>query len=310
MKRWKIWLIVYTPALVWAGLSLKESTWWIENIVTYPSLFLIAYILLALICAFMQRWAHSAICIVLAGAFALMAPKSAQKLVAHCANSVSVVQFNLHYENHKASTLINYLQTKPSDLIVIQDVTSEVNEKLQTLNQIYPYVYGGLNGVGQPSNQMILSVSPLKNMSLFMTPDGQNIIRGTWYPDRQGSITLIVAHPPSPKTKELWHRRNALIRTIESLVEIYPNDEVLIVGDFNLSSTSLRFAKMFPTFQKAPVASWPNWAEAFDTPPISMIAIDHLWLQSVSAGRKICQRHSSPISAGADHLLVKTEIGY
>ncbi|MCG9596088.1 endonuclease/exonuclease/phosphatase family protein [Vibrio sp. Isolate25] len=310
MRRWKIWLMVYTPALVWAGLSLKEATWWIENIVAYPSLFLIVYLVLALVCALMQKWAHSAVCVVLAGAFALMTPKSEQKLVAQCANPVSVAQFNLYYENPDVNAFINYLLTKPADLIVMQEVAPEVGDKLQMLNDIYPYFYGGQEGVGYPSSQMILSVSPLKNMSVFMTPDEQNIIRGTWYPNRQGAITLIVAHPPSPRTKTLWYRRNALIQTIESLLEVYPSDEVMVVGDFNLSSTSLRFAKMFPTFQKAPVASWPNWAEAFKTPPISMIAIDHLWLQSVSAGRKICQRYSSPIPAGSDHLLVKTKIGY
>ncbi|NRF61069.1 endonuclease/exonuclease/phosphatase family protein [Vibrio coralliilyticus] len=310
MRRWKIWLIVYSPALLWAGLSLKEATWWVENIVAYPSLFLIVYIVFALIFALRLKWAPSAICIVLAGAFTLMAPKSNQNLVSHCANSVSVVQFNLYYENPDVNAFINYLLTKPADLVVMQEVAPEIGERLKMLSDIYPYFYGGQKGVGYPSSQMILSVSPLKNMSVFMTPDEQNIIRGTWYPHNQSAMTLIVAHPTSPRTKELWYRRNALIRTIESLIEIYPSDEVMVLGDFNLSSASLRFAKLFPTFQKAPVASWPNWSQAFNTPPVSMIAIDHLWLQSVNAGRKICQRQSSPNPAGSDHFLVKTEIGY
>ena len=146
-----------------------------------PSLFLIVYIVFALIFALRLKWAPSAICIVLAGAFTLMAPKSNQNLVSRCANSVSVVQFNLYYENPDVNAFINYLLTKPADLVVMQEVAPEIGERLKMLSDIYPHFYGGQKGVGYPSSQMILSVSPLKNMSVFMTPDEQNIIRGTWY---------------------------------------------------------------------------------------------------------------------------------
>ncbi|MFY2507222.1 endonuclease/exonuclease/phosphatase family protein [Vibrio pectenicida] len=310
MRCWRIWLVVYTPALAWAGLSLLESTWWVENIVSYPGLFLVLYAMIALLMILGQRWAPSAICIVLAGAFGLMSPKPHEHLVAQCTNSISIIQYNLYYENPSINSFINYLLTKPADLIVMQEVAPEVGDKLQLLNDIYPYFYGGQEGVGYPSSQMILSVSPLKNMSVFKTPDSQSIIRGTWHPNRQAPISLIVAHPPSPRTEELWYRRNALIKTVESLLSVYPSEETLVIGDFNLSATSLRFAQMLPTFQKAPVASWPNWIASFRAPTASMIAIDHLWLQSVNAGRKICQRHSLSVVPGSDHLVVKTDIGY
>ena len=164
-----------------------------------------------------------------------MAPKSNQNLVSRCANSVSVVQFNLYYENPDVNAFINYLLTKPADLVVMQEVAPEIGERLKMLSDIYPHFYGGQKGVGYPSSQMILSVSPLKNMSVFMTPDEQNIIRGTWYPHNQSAMTLIVAHPTSPRTKELWYRRNALIRTIESLIEIYPSDEVMVLSLIHIS---------------------------------------------------------------------------
>ncbi|MDN3611934.1 endonuclease/exonuclease/phosphatase family protein [Vibrio ostreicida] len=310
MRRWIVWFIVYSPALIWAGLALNESTWWVESIAAYPSVFLFIYAFFAFMLVLMQRWAPSAISIVLGGAFMLMTPKAHQQLVADCDNSVSVIQFNLFYDNADVAPFINYLISQPADLIVLQEVLPEISKKLHGLSNIYPYIYNGQEDVGYPSSQMILSVSPLKNMSVFVTPDEQHIIRGTWSPNKQAAVTLIVAHPPSPRTEVLWYRRNAVIRTVESLIDLYPSDEVLVVGDFNLSSVSLRFAKVLPTFQKAPVASWPDWAQAFDTPPFSMIAVDHLWLQSVGGGRKICQRSSASIPSGSDHWLVKTTIGY
>ncbi|MEH0688881.1 endonuclease/exonuclease/phosphatase family protein [Vibrio cholerae] len=310
MKRWILWAIVYFPALCWAGLSLKESLWWVENIVAFPALFMFGYVLLALVLGLARCYGQTLVCLVLAGAFALMTPKGSQALVADCDTPVTVLQYNLYYENPDIHQFINYLLTQPADLIVMQEVAPEIGEQLKLLDDRYPFFYGGQEGIGYPSSQMILSTTPLTDASVFHTPDQQSVIRAVWHPPKQDPITLMVAHPPSPRSKELWHRRNALIRTIESLNEQYPDDEVLIVGDFNLSSISRRFAQLFPTFQTAPVASWPNWGAQVATPALTMIAIDHLWLQSANAGRRLCHRESLSTPNGSDHKLVLTKIGY
>lgn len=310
LKRWLIWLMVFIPTLLWLGLTFYESTWWIENIVAFPALFLVFYWLQSISLLVIRQWGPALVCLVLSGVFFLLTPKSTQSLAVNCVNPVTVTQFNLYYDNKDVNGFINYLISNPSDLVVLQEVAPEVGEKLKTLDDIYPYYYGGQEGIGYPSSQMILSRSPLKYMSVFLAPDQQAIIRGTWQPNKHLDFTLMVAHPTSPRTKELWYRRNALIRTIESLDEIYPSDEVIIVGDFNLSSVSLRFGKMFPSFQTAPVASWPNWAAQITTPDFTMIAIDHLWLKATQTGRRICQRSSVVRPNGSDHKMVVTKIGY
>lgn len=310
MKRGLIWLVVFTPALGWVSLSFYETTWWVENVVAFPALFLLAYWVIGLPLLLVRQWFAGITCIILSVVFFMLAPKSYQTQVGNCVNPITVAQFNLYYENSDINQFINYLINQPKDLVVLQEVAPEVGEKLQMLDDIYPYYYGGQEGVGYPSSQMILSRSPLTNMSVYLTPDEQAIIRGTWHPNRHTSMTLVAAHPPSPRTKSLWHRRNALIRTIESLNELYPSDEILVVGDFNLSSVSLRFGRIFPSYQTLPVASWPNWTQAIPTPDFTMIAIDHLWLKSAASGRRICERSSIPKPNGSDHKVVITQIGF
>lgn len=309
MKRVLLWLMVFTPTVLWVGLTFYETTWWIENLVAFPALFLSVNLVLMLLMAALRAWAPAVLCVLFCTAFFLLSPKKQHSLVANCVNPVTIAQYNLYYQNPDINAFINYLLSTPHDLVVLQEVAPEVGDKLHMLDDVYPYYFGGQEGVGYPSSQMILSRYPLEQVSVYMTPDQQAIIRGVWYPNTQKAIDFIAAHPPSPRTKALWYRRNALIRTIESLVAIYPSNELLVIGDFNLSSVSLRFGKILPSFQTAPVASWPN-ALTSDTPSFLKIAIDHLWLKATETGRKICRRESRKLPMGSDHNLIVTEVGY
>lgn len=257
-----------------------------------------------------KKWLFAVVSSALACAFWLLSPVSEQRLTAECANPISVAQFNLLYENRNLNQVLSYLHNNPFDLVVLQEVSPAFGERLATLSDVYPYLYGGQESVGYPSGQMILSRTELRNMSIFFTSDHQAIIRGLWRPSKQQAFVLITAHPPSPRTEQLWHKRNLLLSEVESMLVQYPADEVLIVGDFNLSAVSFRFASLFPSFQTVPVASWPNWQFQTEIPAQLTIAIDHLWLKSTQAMRRICARASQTQPNGSDHRLVITEIGY
>ena len=224
-----------------------------------------------------------------------------------CENPLTIIQFNLFYENPDINQFINYLLKHPADLVVMQELSPQVGEKLHLLDDIYPFYYGGQRGVGYPSNQMILSRYPLEPVSIYHTPDGQEVVRATWQVD--SPITLMTAHPPSPRTEPLWQRRNALIRTIETLTDLYPTPEMIVIGDFNLSAASPRFNKLFYRFQTQPVASWPTSVKGLPVPAFAMIGIDHLWLKSENSNRRICSRATTNQPIGSDHRLVTTLMG-
>ena len=304
-----IWLLIVFPAGLWAVLYFNDDIWWLENITGYPALFAGLYLGLVVRFLFGQRWRMALTCATLAMTFLMLTPPNERTLVVRCDNSISVLQYNMFYANPYTNELLTYLISQSADLVILQEVTPQVGERLQSLNDRYPYIYGGQEGVGYPSSQMILSRYPLNGTSVLITPDGQSIIRTNWQVGLQ-KIIVFAAHPPSPRTKASWYRRNVLIETIESLIRLYPSDDVLVVGDFNLSSRSVRFTQSFLDFQTVPVASWPNWAQGMTTPSSSMIAIDHLWLKSTNEARKICHRSSQSVLRGSDHKMVLTTIGY
>ncbi|MDF2152909.1 endonuclease/exonuclease/phosphatase family protein [Vibrio sp. CAU 1672] len=302
------WIILLLPAAIWLGLRQQEHLWWAENLTSFPAPVLLCYALLSLILLVRQRWAKGVSCVLVVMLF-MPTVVPAQRDIADCRQPLTVVQFNLFYDNPDVRQFINVLLRKPVDLVVMQELTPEVGRWLHLLNDVYPYYYGGQHGVGYPSNQMILSQYPLADISVYHTPDSQEIIRASWHVPKQAPLTLMSAHPPSPRTQALWHRRNALIQTIERLTELYPTPEMLLVGDFNLSAASVKFSNLFPGFTTAPVTSWPTSLFGIKVPQPFMIGIDHLWLKSARQERIICSRHSSRHPSGSDHRMVTSVIG-
>ncbi|MFN1650223.1 endonuclease/exonuclease/phosphatase family protein [Vibrio rotiferianus] len=301
------WIVLFLPALIWLLARQYHDIWWAENLTSIPALILFVYFSLALVLFVFRRWAKALTAIAISGAFVpfLLPTQITNNLT--CENPLTIVQFNLFYENPDINQFINYLLKHPADLVVMQELSPQVGEKLHLLDDIYPFYYGGQRGIGYPSNQMILSRYPLEPVSIYHTPDGQEVIRATWQVDNP--ITLMTAHPPSPRTEPLWQRRNALIRTIETLTDLYPTSEMIVIGDFNLSAASPRFSKLFSRFQSRPVASWPASIKELSVPSFAMIGIDHLWLKSEKTNRQICTRLSTSQPNGSDHRLVTTVIG-
>ena len=307
MQRLIKWILLFLPALIWSLARQYHDVWWAENLTSIPALVLFIYLAFSLIFLACARWAKAFTLIAISCAFVpFLVPTQVNSSKA-CENPLKIIQFNLFYENPDINQFINYLQKHPADLVVMAELSTKVGQKLHLLDDIYPFYYGGQPGVGYPSNQMILSRYPLDPVSIYRTPDGQEIIRALWQVDKP--ITLMTAHPPSPRTEPLWQRRNALIRTIETLTDLYPEPEMMVIGDFNLSAASPRFSERFSRFQTQPVASWPTSIKGVTLPAFSMIGIDHFWLKSESMNRKICTRLSNSQPNGSDHRLVTTVIG-
>ncbi|MCK6263487.1 endonuclease/exonuclease/phosphatase family protein [Vibrio sp. ZSDE26] len=304
-----IWLLLLAPAVIFSTFSQIKPSWWLENIFAYPALFIFYYGVL-LIFSLIIRDKKSAVAslIFMMFCFSLAPRHNVSTATCENASKFEIVQFNLYYDNPDINSYVNELIQNPADLVIMQEVSPEMGEMFYMLDDIFPYRYGGQPAIGYPSSQLILSKYPLHGFSVFHTPDAQNVISGEWQVTPENTIHLITAHPPSPRNKQLWYRRDALIRTIEAMVETYPYPDTLIVGDFNLSANSLLFNRIFSEFQTYPVASWPNWNPYFQTPALSMIAIDHLWLKSDTDSWSICSRKAITDVKGSDHLMIRTKI--
>ncbi len=304
-----IWLAALAPIVIWLITQYFQPKWWIENLTAYPGLFFIGYLSLFLLSAITKDKVAVVTTFCLAMFFFSLTPKH-ERIEKQCDSDASfdVIQFNVFYDNPDINSFINALIQQPADLVVMQEVSPQLGEQLRMLDDIYPFRYGGQEGIGYPSSQLILSRHPLSGFSVFHTPDAQNVISGEWQVTKDRSIHLVTAHPPSPRNQALWYRRNALIRTIESIVVQYPFPDTLIVGDFNISSKSAQFTRLFSDFETLPVASWPNWISGNVPPAFTMIAIDHLWLKSEANDWRICSREALKTVYGSDHLMIRTRI--
>ena len=225
-----------------------------------------------------------------------------------CSATVLIVQFNVFYENMNIDAFIDYLHSEPADLVVMQEVSPMHRKNLSSLAELYPYQFKGMNGMNTASDQMILSRTPLLSMSIYPAPDTEKIIMGLWQISDDKQISLITAHLPSPRNAVRWQRRNTAISFIEQLVKNHSSEDMLIIGDFNLSSASLRYRRIFSDFTHFPVVSWPNLQKGSRMPTFAMIAIDHLWLKSRQQGWQICSRSTKRSPDGSDHKMVLTKI--
>lgn len=227
-----------------------------------------------------------------------------------CVNPLSIVQYNLRYENPDLSSFIEYVRTQPIDLVVLQEVSPEHGEQFRVLDNVYPYQYGGQSKIGYPSGQMVLSKSLLYGMNVHNSAYGHKLIQGIWQPKFNTDIALYVGHPPSPRSESLWLARNSTIGALEALVSSSALNTTLVVGDFNLSSQSQRYKEMLVGYEQQPIGSWPTKFSGIVFPSRARIAIDHLWLKSEAKIKYvICSRRTLLEFEGSDHSPILTSIG-
>ncbi|MEI8632829.1 hypothetical protein P4S72_14105 [Vibrio sp. PP-XX7] len=145
---------------------------------------------------------------------------------------------------------IEFVKHEQPDIMVPQEVSPQLGEQFDALHALYPYRYGGQPKIGYPSNQLILSKQRLCGMSVFRSSDGQHLIRGIWQPKPGIDVALLTAHLPSPRDERLWHRRNSMIQTIEYFSARSAVANTLVIGDFNLSSNTARYQRIFLSFHR------------------------------------------------------------
>ena len=304
-KQFWICFLLLLPTLLWSAASNFTHTWWIENITGIPSIIAGAYGLSFVALLLCRYYLYSFFCLLLSILWLYQNP-SQQYIIASCTDPLKVVQYNLYYTNPDLTPFLNYLTKTDIDLVVLQETSPWHGERFMELIYDYPYQFGGSPTLGYPSGQMIISKQPL-NLRAQNTPAGHYMISGVWQSSEDIPVSLYTAHPPSPRTKQLWHERNALIGSLERLADYSPYADTLIVGDFNLSANTKRFDTIYNDYHTAPIPSWPRELKDISIPSFTRIAIDHLWIKNTeSPSLSICKREVLPQFSGSDHSAVIT----
>ncbi len=304
-KQLLICFLLLLPTLLWSAASNFTHTWWVENITGIPSIIVGVYFLFFLLLLLCRYYLYSFFCLLLATLWLYQTP-SQHYITSSCVDPLKVLQYNLYYTNPDLTPFLNYLTKTDIDLVVLQETSPWHGERFMTLINNYPYQFGGAPTLGYPSGQMIISKQPL-NLRAQNTPAGHYMISGIWQSSEERPVSLYTAHPPSPRTKQLWHERNALIGSLERLADYSPYADTLIIGDFNLSANTKRFNTIYNDYHTAPMQSWPRELKGISIPSFTRIAIDHLWIKNAeSPSLSICKREVLPQFSGSDHSAVIT----
>ncbi|WP_428776214.1 endonuclease/exonuclease/phosphatase family protein [Vibrio sp.] len=321
--RWIIWAAVALPAFFWGALHLMHRQWWAENLSAMPGVFFGYFALMALLLFLFQHWLQAVVSSLAAVILWVLLPPAHNQVLADCHSPVSVAQISELSSSRELSSVIGTLADNQVDLLVLQSVPAQ-QPHWQELDRQYPYRYhvadltsleirpASFHPTGpqkSATEQVLLSRVPLSRVTVQRLPSGMTIIQGVWHPFPQEPISFVVANPPFPDSEREWRKRNAALLAVQRLVAHSNQNEMMIVGDFNLASTSLLFINLFAGFETAPVSSWPNWWPDNQTPSFAMLSLDHFWLKALTSGRRICSRSSYPVTGG-EHNLVLTRIGY
>ncbi len=300
-----LWIVfLLFPTFLWLALSHMSNIWWLENITGVPTIIAGCYAVIFAGLLIIRRYAYSLFAFFLASLWIYQNPP-AEYTNQECKNPLIVVQYNLFYGNPNLTPFVNYLKENYIDLVVLQEVSTAHGKHFKALIDEYPHQFGG-GSVGYAGDQMVLSKQPL-NVRAQQTPEGDYMVTGIWQSREQLPVSLYTAHPPSPRSEQLWHERNALINSLEHLAGYAPYSDTLILGDFNLSSNTQRFKQSFTEYQSAPVQSWPRNVGRIQIPAFTRIGIDHLWLKNTyEPSLFICKREVLSQFSGSDHSAVIT----
>ncbi len=303
----KLLPILLLPASIGVVFYYSLSPWWLENLGSFYPYLGFYYLCWSLFALVLGSWKEAAFFFLCAGIWVWLTLPNTLKHK-ECSQTISLLQFNLFYENTKVDWFVDIVARTTADLLVLQEVSPLHGHKLDSLKHIYPYTYGGQPTVGYPSGQMLLSRQPLYGTNVLTTPNGHKIIQTVWRVREGVDVLVIALHPPSPRNEELWFQRNAVINTAIKLAERSPLETTLLVGDFNLASTTRRYRDISSNFQSVPVNTWPVFLKSWNIPVWPLVALDHLFLSSVEKSARICSRETLSEVKGSDHYPVLTKI--
>ncbi|WP_394150993.1 endonuclease/exonuclease/phosphatase family protein [Vibrio maritimus] len=285
-----------------------DVSWQLENLAAFLSVLPIYYASLGIV-SLIARKGLLTVVMILTSLSTLVGINGQRFLQSEVCESktLSVLQYNVFYENTSLDTLITYVREAKPDLVVLQEVTPKHGEQLTSLNNLYPYRFGGQRRIGYPNGLMIMSRSPLYGMNVRTSAAGHSMVNVIWQTRYQRDVFVVAAHPPSPRSEVLWLERNALIQDIGSFVERSPLTFNLVLGDFNLASTTRRFDQTLSDYSTQPVGSWPLFMKRWGMKSYPVAAIDHLWVKNEDVQHSpICSRERVKEIQGSDHAAILT----
>jgi len=297
--------VIIFPAVLWLLIPQVYSPWYVENLLASPLIFLLGYFsLLALVARYIKIQVVLISFVVNFLIVTIISLKNVSRNDSnHCNNPITIFQFNNSYDDKYIARLSNFLTESQYDLVVLQEISPLSREALiDSLSPFYPYFVSGISPTRHlTTDQLILSKYRFTDTRYHQQGLTSHVIQMQWHVQHK-PIHLFTLHPPSPRTQELWKKRNLSLYQLMNQVKLLGNETVLLVGDFNLSSYSARMEPFNKGLSGDFIGSWPNFTPF---PAYFTLAIDHVF---VSPSVQTCSRERIENFNYSDHYPILTKI--
>ena len=239
-------------------------------------------------------------------------------------NEIRLMTFNTGLSNDFKNIKKLILSEMP-EVVQLQEVSPELQNNLKTLESVFPY-NTGLDKPLEHFASVVLSKHPLKDIKIL---DNYAVMAKVIYKKKE--INIIVIHLTTPlnpflldfygdlyfkysestKPKSLPRLGyNFSVKQMNYLKKLIPdnNDDLIIIGDLNMTSTSKRFTTFLDDTDlhtyvsyKNPTFTWPTFL-----PSYLGIQIDHvLFSKNFSVIKKKTTKHF-----GSDHRPLIVDLAF
>jgi endonuclease/exonuclease/phosphatase (EEP) superfamily protein YafD len=297
--------ILVLPAVLWLFIAPIYSPWYLENLLSSPLVIILTFFTLTLI---FIRYINikNVLIYFIASAFIIVIcslRNIGKNDSSRCNNPIKVFQFNINYDDKFINRLSRFLNDSQYDLVVLQEISPLTRIALiKNLSPFYPYFVTGVSHSKHlETDQLILSRYRFTDTQYHLQLSTSHLIQMKWHANHK-LINLFTLHPPSPRTHDLWKKRNLTFYQLLNQVKTLENEKVLLIGDFNLSSYSSRIEQFTRVLSGSFIGSWPNSA---NFPAYFTLAIDHIF---VDPSTKICSRERIDNFNYSDHYPILNKI--
>ncbi len=229
---------------------------------------------------------------------------------------ITLLQFNINYRHADVNKVIDWindfyckkgdLASETPDIVLIEEATPEIAEKLEALSAHYPHKISEAKAGAY--GMVLYSKIPIKQYERkhFSQFSGQYTIAYMSTSNMKIPFVLIELHARSPGHLEKSNPRRFELEEIANIISLLADTNKILVGDLNTSPYSSYFKKLekiskLRSFMKGRGISgtWPDFL-----PSLLRIPLDHVL---VSNHIEVLERNVKP-DLGSDHLPVITKL--
>lgn len=217
---------------------------------------------------------------------------------------VHVAFYNKYFYNYNYSPIIKTVDDNFIDILGMAELSEESYQDIKSHISL-PYSYYTNchchSMLGDPI--ALFSRYPLEDIHTDSFIDS-GIIEATAIINDQTKLKVIVVHPDAPLNQQYLARRNQLVQGIDTVMQKYREQKVVLMGDFNLSSWSPTFHRLLTdnTFLKDAARGFgllTTWG-----PYLIRTKIDHMLVSQNIAVKDF----STQALEGSDHEMIMARL--